>query len=68
MQSARVMAVFATLGGAGEGNAEAGVVLGWIVDHLLAGLDDVVTSFGMRATGAHRSLRAMKTRKPNVAT
>jgi hypothetical protein len=58
-----VLAALAPLGASRESGAEAGVILGRIVDHLLAGLDDLVAGFGMRATGAHRSLEEMKSRK-----
>jgi hypothetical protein len=56
MQSARVLAVLAPLHASRESGAEAGVILGRVVDHLLAGFDDLMAGFGMRATGAHRSL------------
>jgi hypothetical protein len=68
VQSAGVLAALAPLGASRESGAEAGVILGRIVDHLLAGLDDLVAVFGMRATGAHRSLDRDEIAERDVAT
>jgi len=66
--SARVLAAFAPLGASREADAEAGVILGRVVDHLLAGFNNLVAGFGVRATGAHRFARRDEIAERDVAT
>lgn len=63
-----MLATVALLGAAVEPGAEARIVLGGVMDHLLAGFHGLVTCFGMWATGAHRSLKSIRPRKADIAT